>query len=140
MQFEATKGYPDWVFPELADLGLLGMTTPEAVGGAGTDMVSYALSLIEIAAADGPLSTILSIQNSLIVARHPRASAMSCSRGAILPDLIAGRVIGAFASDRDRRRLRRLRPAHPRRQGGGRLADQWIQAVHHLGQDRRGSP
>lgn len=54
MLFEAIKGYPDWVFSELAGLGLLGMIAPEAVGGAETDMVSYALSLIEIAAADGP--------------------------------------------------------------------------------------
>ena len=65
--YEEARGYPSRLFEELADLGLMGMIAPEAVGGAGADYVSYAASLIEIAAADGALSTILSIQNSLIV-------------------------------------------------------------------------
>ena len=56
MRFEAAKGYPDWVFSELASLG---MTAPDSVGGAEADMVSYALALIELAAADGALSTIV---------------------------------------------------------------------------------
>ncbi|WP_239026571.1 acyl-CoA dehydrogenase family protein [Novosphingobium decolorationis] len=53
--YEAAKAYPPELFEELAALGLLGMTAPEAVGGAGADYVSYALSLMEIAAADGAL-------------------------------------------------------------------------------------
>jgi alkylation response protein AidB-like acyl-CoA dehydrogenase len=45
--------------------------------------VSYAAALIEIAAADGALSTILSIQNSLIVSAllrygTPRSRRVSC--------------------------------------------------------------
>jgi alkylation response protein AidB-like acyl-CoA dehydrogenase len=65
--FEEARAYPPALFEDLAELGLMGMTAPESVGGAGADYVSYALALIEIAAADGALSTILSIQNSLIV-------------------------------------------------------------------------
>ena len=65
--FEADGGYPPELFEELAGLGLMGMTAPAELGGAGADYVSYALALMEIAAADGALSTILSIQNSLIV-------------------------------------------------------------------------
>src|SRR5215831_16696143 len=65
--FEAAGGYPPALFEELAALGLMGMTAAEDKGGAGADYVSYALSIMEIAAADGALSTILSIQNSLIV-------------------------------------------------------------------------
>src|SRR5690606_6953140 len=65
--FEAAKAYPPELFERMAALGLMGMTAPETVGGAGADYVSYALSLMEIAAADGALSTIVSIQNSLIV-------------------------------------------------------------------------
>ena len=62
--FEAAGGYPDGLFEELAGLGLMGLTAPAAFGGAEADYVSYALSLIEIAAADGALSTIISVQNS----------------------------------------------------------------------------
>jgi len=95
-RFEANQGYPDWVFSELAGLGLLGVTAPEAVGGAEADMVSYALALIELAAADGALSTIVSIQNSLLVSGILRYG-NDTQRGRYLPDLIAGRTIGAFA-------------------------------------------
>ena len=66
--FEAAKGYPPALFTELASLGLMGMTVSEELGGAGADMVSYAVALIELAAADGALSTIISVQNSLVVA------------------------------------------------------------------------
>lgn len=65
--YEAAGAFPADLFIDLADMGLLGMTAPEAFGGAGADYVSYALALIELAAADGALSTIVSIQNSLIV-------------------------------------------------------------------------
>ncbi|RVQ65122.1 hypothetical protein EKN06_13975 [Croceicoccus ponticola] len=64
---EGAGGYRCGLFEELAELGLMGMTAPSQFGGAEADFVSYALALIEIAAADGALSTIISIQNSFIV-------------------------------------------------------------------------
>ncbi|WP_174275261.1 acyl-CoA dehydrogenase family protein [Sphingomonas bacterium] len=94
--FEAAGGYPDGLFEEIAGLGLMGMTAPEALGGAGADYVSYALSLIEIAAGDGALSTVVSIQNSIMVSGLIKdGSATQQARW--LPELIAGRCIGAFA-------------------------------------------
>lgn len=95
-QFEADGGYPPELFEELAGLGLMGMTAPEEFGGAGADYVSYALALMEIAAADGALSTILSIQNSLIVSALLKDGSDE-QRKQFLPDLIGGRSIGAFA-------------------------------------------
>ena len=94
--FESAGGYPQGLFEQLADLGLLGMVAPESAGGAGADYVSYALSLIEIAAADGPLSTIVSIQNSLLVGGLLKEGS-EAQKGRFLPDLISGRMIGAFA-------------------------------------------
>jgi alkylation response protein AidB-like acyl-CoA dehydrogenase len=94
-EFEAAGGYPADLFPKLAELGLTAMTAPEQAGGAGADYVSYALAMIEIAAADGALSTILSIQNSLIVAallNHGTAA----QQARFLPDLLGGRGVGAF--------------------------------------------
>jgi len=95
-QFEAAGGYPRELFEELAALGLMGMTAPEELGGAGADVVSYALALMEIAAADGALSTIISIQNSLIVSGLIRDGSPA-QRERFLPGLLAGRTIGAFA-------------------------------------------
>ncbi len=94
--FEAESGYPAGLFEEVAGLGLMGMTAPEHFGGAAADYVSYALALIEIAAADGALSTIISIQNSLIVSGLLKDGTAE-QQARFLPDLIAGRMIGAFA-------------------------------------------
>jgi alkylation response protein AidB-like acyl-CoA dehydrogenase len=95
-KFEAEGRYPPELFRELAELGLMGMTAPEDHGGAGADYVSYALALMEIAAADGALSTILSIQNSLIVTALLK-DGTPAQQARFLPDLIGGRMIGAFA-------------------------------------------
>jgi alkylation response protein AidB-like acyl-CoA dehydrogenase len=95
-EFEAAHGYPAGLFEEVASLGLLGMVAPESVGGAGADYVSYALSLIEIAAADGALSTIVSIQNSLLVGGLLKEGS-EAQKARFLPDLISGKMIGAFA-------------------------------------------
>jgi alkylation response protein AidB-like acyl-CoA dehydrogenase len=94
--YEAAGGYPPGLFEEIAGLGLMGMTAPEAFGGAEADYISYALALIEVAAGDGALSTILSIQNSLIVSALLRLGSPD-QQTKFLPDLVGGRMIGAFA-------------------------------------------
>lgn len=95
-QWEQAGGYPPSLFRELASLGLMGMTAPAEYGGAEADFVSYALALMEIAAADGALSTILSIQNSLVVSAFLR-NGTEAQKKRFLPELIAGEMIGAFA-------------------------------------------
>lgn len=95
-RFEAEGGYPTTLFEEMAALGLWGMTAPEAFGGAEADSQSYALALMEIAAADGALSTIVSIQNSIMVGGILK-NGSTAQKARFLPDLIAGRMIGAFA-------------------------------------------
>jgi len=94
--FEAAGAYPDGLFRELADLGLMGMTAPEVYGGAGADFISYALALMELAAGDGALSTIISIQNSLLVSGLLQKGTDE-QKARFLPDLVSGRMIGAFA-------------------------------------------
>ncbi|MEH3046279.1 acyl-CoA dehydrogenase family protein [Sphingomonas adhaesiva] len=93
---EAAKGFPPELFAEMGEMGLWGMTAPAEIGGAGMDYVAYALALIELAAADGALSTIVSIQNSLIVGGLLKTGT-DAQQARFLPDLIAGRAIGAFA-------------------------------------------
>jgi alkylation response protein AidB-like acyl-CoA dehydrogenase len=95
-EFERAGGYPAGLFLELADMGLMGMMAPEQFGGAAADCVSYALALMELAAADGALSTIVSIQNSIMVSGLLK-DGTSSQQARFLPDLIGGRMIGAFA-------------------------------------------
>lgn len=65
-QRDRESRFPGPELEQAAALGLYGMTVPEQWGGAGADMVSLALALEEVAAADGALSTILSVNNSVV--------------------------------------------------------------------------
>src|SRR5437588_1819028 len=57
--------FPAEAVAELGKLGFMGMLVPEAYGGAGADHVGYSLVMEEIAAGEGAVSTILSVQNSV---------------------------------------------------------------------------
>lgn len=84
------------VFSGLADLGFLGMTVPEEDGGVGADYVSYALALMEIAAGDGAVSTIMSVHNApfnAILQRYGNDN----QKARVLRPAAAGAFIGAFA-------------------------------------------
>lgn len=95
-RFEQEKSFPSDLFEQMGQLGLWGMTAPESFGGAGVDNLSYALSLIELAAADGALSTIVSIQNSILVNGLLKDGTEAQQRE-WLPKLTSGEAIGAFA-------------------------------------------
>ena len=62
---DKTAQFPAQELKEIGELGALGMTVSEQWGGAGQDYVSLVLALEEIAAGDGAISTIVSVQNSL---------------------------------------------------------------------------
>jgi len=94
--YEQAAGYPPELFVRLAEMGLFGLTAPEAFGGAEADYVSYALALIELGAADGALSTIVSIQNSLLISGIIKYGS-PVQQQRFLPALVSGEMIGAFA-------------------------------------------
>ena len=80
---------------EMGALGLLGMGVPEEWGGAGADFLSYVLALEEIAAADGAVSTIMSVNNSPVCAAILRYG-NDAQKEAFLKPLARGGWIGAF--------------------------------------------
>lgn len=94
--WEVEGCYPYDLFRDLAALGMMGMTAPGAFGGAEADYVSYALALMELAAGDGGLSTIVSVHNAPVVAALLREGSES-QKAAFLPSLCGGEMIGAFA-------------------------------------------
>ena len=94
--WEAAGAVDPAVLREMGELGFMGMTVPEAYGGAGLDYVSYALALIEIAAGDGAVSTIMSVNNAPVCAILQSAASESLRQSYLRP-LASGEMIGAFA-------------------------------------------
>ena len=87
--------FPREAFAKMGELGMLGMTVPEEFGGAGADYVSYALAIMEIAAAEGATSTAFQVHNSLVclsVLRHGTPE----QKQRYLPALARGEQLGAF--------------------------------------------
>lgn len=94
-QWARDKSVPAAVLTEMGQLGLMGMTTDPRWDGAGADYVSYALSLMEVAAGDGGLSTIMSVNNA------PMCAALSQQgtdeqKAQFLAPMARGEMIGAF--------------------------------------------
>jgi hypothetical protein len=87
--------FPREELAALGELGALGMVVPEAWGGAGTDYVSLALALEEIAAGDGATSTIVSVQNS-VVCGPVFAFGTDAQKERYLRPLASGRQLGCF--------------------------------------------
>lgn len=79
----------------MGDLGLMGMGVPEQWGGAGADFVAYVLALQEIAAGDGAVSTIMSVNNSPVCAALLRYGTLQQKERYLKP-LARGEWIGAF--------------------------------------------
>ena len=95
-KWEAAGAVEPGVLREMGELGFMGMTVPEAYGGAGLDYVSYALALIEIAAGDGAVSTIMSVNNAPVCAILQSVGSEALRQKYLKP-LAAGEMIGAFA-------------------------------------------
>ncbi|MBP2298813.1 acyl-CoA dehydrogenase family protein [Azospirillum picis] len=93
---DAGRTFPREQLREMGELGFLGMLVPEAYGGADAGIVSYAMVLEEIAAADGACSTILSVHSS--VACMPIVKFGNTEqKERFLPKLASGAWIGGFA-------------------------------------------
>jgi butyryl-CoA dehydrogenase len=87
--------FPKQQLAEMAELGLFGMFIPEEWGGSGTDYLSFALAIEEVAAGDGACSTILSVNNS-VVCGVLLASASEFLKKTYLKPLASGEKLGCF--------------------------------------------
>jgi len=95
-QRDRTAALSEPLLAEMGGLGLMGMMAPPEWGGAGADFLSYVLALEEIAAADGAISTIMSVNNSPVCAAIT-AFGSTEQKERFLRPLARGAMIGAFA-------------------------------------------
>ena len=79
----------------LGELGVLGMVTPDGWGGAGMDYVCLAVAIEEIAAGDGGVSTVVSVQNS-VVCGPLNAFGTDAQKERYLRPLASGTQLGCF--------------------------------------------
>jgi len=83
------------IFPEMGEMGLLGVTTPEDYGGLGANYVSYGLIAREIERIDSGYRSMMSVQSSLVM--YPiYAYGSDEQRQKYLPKLASGEFIGCF--------------------------------------------
>lgn len=92
---DKTARFPAEELKELGALGALGMTVSEEWSGAGMDYVSLVLAIEEIAAGDGAISTIVSVQNSLPCGITQRYGTEE-QKKKYLTKLATGEMLGCF--------------------------------------------
>jgi len=92
---DKTHEFPTQELKDLGALGAMGMTVPDEWGGAGMDYVSLVLAIEEIAAGDGAISTIVSVQNSLICG-ITLAYGSEQQKQTYLPKFASGQWLGCF--------------------------------------------
>ena len=95
--FERDGGYPPALFTELAQLGLMGMTAPEELGGAGADQV-FVCTLTDRAGGGGWCALDDRFHPEQHHGQRPaEAGHAGHSASGFLPGLIGGQTIGCFA-------------------------------------------
>ena len=83
------------IMREMGEMGLLGITIPEAYGGAGLGYVAYGLVAREVERVDSGYRSAMSVQSSLVM--HPiHAFGSEDQRKRFLPQLATGKMVGCF--------------------------------------------
>jgi butyryl-CoA dehydrogenase len=93
--------FPGDLVLEAGALGLLGVTVPQAWGGAGLDYVSYVLAIETLSRASATLAVIATVNNSL-VAEVLLAFGTEEQKDRWLRPLAGGTSLGAFALSEER--------------------------------------
>ena len=125
---DRTEQFPEDVWDGLADLDLTGLTTPEEYGGFDADRLTYAVVNEEVAYGSLAVATALSVHclATSCIAEFGDDSV----REEWLPDMVAGRPVGAFAlSEPDAGSNPRQMSTVARPDGDGYVIDgekQWI--------------
>lgn len=92
--FEQAK-FPREFIKKTAELGLLGLTLPEEVGGAGASYVTYGLVCQELERGDSGLRSFVSVQSSLCMYPIYRYGTDE-QKKRFLPKMATGKIIGCF--------------------------------------------
>jgi alkylation response protein AidB-like acyl-CoA dehydrogenase len=94
-ELDRTKSFPYELVAKMGELGWMGIPFPEEVGGSGGSTLQYAIAVEELTRADSSVAITLCAHTSL--GTQPiYLFGSSEQRERYLPDLCAGRKLGAF--------------------------------------------
>jgi short/branched chain acyl-CoA dehydrogenase len=94
-ELDRTKSFPYEIVAKLGGLGLMGMPYPQEYGGGGTDNLSYAIAIEELARVDSSVAITVAAHTSL--GTWPIAAFGSeDQKQTWLPQLCSGEKLGAF--------------------------------------------
>jgi len=94
-RWDREREFPHDALKQLAVLGAFGVAVPQEQGGAGLDYLSLALVIEEIAAGDGGVSTIISVNNCPVCSIGMSYANEEQQRDWLVP-LAKGDMLGAF--------------------------------------------
>ena len=95
MRYDETQEFPHELISKLGELGFMGMTWPEELGGAGmTDLESIVI-IEELARIDPSIALTVASHNSLC-SGHIMLHASEEQKKRFMPGLASGRVLGAW--------------------------------------------
>jgi alkylation response protein AidB-like acyl-CoA dehydrogenase len=95
MEREAADEYPADLLPEMAELGIMGMSVPEEYGGSDVDYISYALVFEELARGWMGLASVVgsSASGAFLIGRYGTEE----QKQKYLPELAAGQRTSGIA-------------------------------------------
>ena len=93
---DRSNAFPPELWTEMGGLGLLGITVPEAEGGAGLGYLAHVVATEEIARASASVALSYGAHSNLCVNQIAR-NGSAAQKARFLPGLIAGTSVGALA-------------------------------------------
>ena len=95
-EVDQANQFPNELWREMGELGLLGITTPEEYGGAGMSYLAHVVAVEEIARASASISLSYGAHSNLCV-NQIKLNGTEEQKSQYLPRLISGEHIGALA-------------------------------------------